>query len=194
MCASVVNTNKSGASSETQHWPRLEAECGRHCISSTAQVPDLLADVIRAMEAAGYGAADAFAVRLALEEAVVNAVKHGHGHDPSKQARVWWAVTQSAVKLGVEDEGAGFVPAAVPDPRLPENRERPCGRGLLLIRTYMTWVRFNDRGNCIIMCRYRSKEPSDRIVDATFRRGSGRARGATPPFSTEASPVPRLRP
>jgi len=156
MCGPRVIAIKADDSRETMH--RLEAESGRRSIAFADELPDLLADVIRALERLGYGARDAFAVRLALEEAVINAVKHGHGNDPSKQARIWWAVTTSAVKLVVEDEGPGFDPAQVPDPCLPENHERSCGRGLFLIRTYMSWVRFNHRGNCLAMCRYRSEE------------------------------------
>jgi serine/threonine-protein kinase RsbW len=125
-------------------------------LSALAEVPALLEEITAVMERAGYGAQDVFAVRLALEEAAVNALKHGHGHDLSKEARVWWVVTASEVKLGVEDEGPGFDPAQVPDPLLEENLERPCGRGLFLIRTYMSWVHFHGRGNCLIMCRHRS--------------------------------------
>jgi len=55
----------------------------------------------------------------------------------------------------IEDQGPGFRLKDVPDPFAPENRERPCGRGLLLMRNYMTWVRFNDIGNCVTLCRRR---------------------------------------
>jgi serine/threonine-protein kinase RsbW len=137
---------------------RLDADSGRRSIALSEEVPDLLAEVTSAMERAGYGARDTWAVRLSLDEAVINAVRHGHRKDPRKQARVWWVVTTSAVKLVVGDQGPGFDPAQVPDPRLPANRERAGGRGLFLIRAYMSWVRFNQRGNCLAMCRYRSGE------------------------------------
>jgi serine/threonine-protein kinase RsbW len=45
----------------------------------------------------------------------------------------------------------------VPDPCAEENLERPCGRGLLLMQNYMTWVRFNETGNCVTMCRQRRR-------------------------------------
>jgi serine/threonine-protein kinase RsbW len=160
MCASLVNQEKTASSSATVCLDRLEPHSGRLSISSVQQLPALLADVSRAMERVGYGVADNFAVRLALEEAVVNAVKHGHGHDPRKQVRIWWAVTASAVRLVVEDQGPGFDPSGVPDPCVAENLQCPCGRGLLLINTCMTWVRFNRRGNIVAMCRYRSKPGS----------------------------------
>jgi serine/threonine-protein kinase RsbW len=126
-------------------------------ISSTDEVAAILDTVIREMELAEYGKTDTFRVRLCLEEAAVNAVKHGHRHDPEKKARISWTITPTEVKLVVEDEGPGFNVEEVLDPRLPENLDRPSGRGLLLIRAYMTWVRFSRRGNRISMCRHRTK-------------------------------------
>jgi serine/threonine-protein kinase RsbW len=60
------------------------------------------------------------------------------------------------VRAVVVDQGAGFDPDQVLDARQPENLERPCGRGLLLMRSYMTQVRFNRRGNAIALFKQRS--------------------------------------
>jgi serine/threonine-protein kinase RsbW len=156
MCAPLDIAGKTHESNDTLHWERAEARCGRAAIAWTEEIADLLTDVIGAMEEVGYGARDTFAVRLALEEAVINAVKHGHGNDPRNRARICWVVSASAVKLVVKDDGAGFDPDRVPDPCLPENLERPGGRGVLIMRSYMSWVRFSDAGNRVVMCRYRS--------------------------------------
>ena len=156
MCAPLVITGKAHDSNDTLHWKRVEARCGGAAIALTEEIADLLTNVIGAMEEVGYGARDTFAVRLALEEAVINAVKHGHGNDPRKRARIWWVVSALAVKLVVEDDGAGFDPDRVPDPFLPQNQEPASGRGVFLMRSYMSWVRFNGAGNGVGMCRYRS--------------------------------------
>jgi CheY-like chemotaxis protein/anti-sigma regulatory factor (Ser/Thr protein kinase) len=55
----------------------------------------------------------------------------------------------------VRDEGRGFDPRTVPDPRDPQNLARMSGRGLLLIRTFMDEVRHNDRGNEVTMVKRR---------------------------------------
>ena len=148
------NQMANATDEDPSRWP--EKQITRKSITALSQITDLLDQVIEVMERVGYAVSDRFAVRLALDEAIVNALKHGHDHDPRKRVRIWWAVTESAVKLAVQDEGRGFDPALVPDPCLAENLERPCGRGLLLIKSYMTWVRFNRRGNCIAMCLFRS--------------------------------------
>src|SRR4051794_24385545 len=62
-------------------------------------------EVIALMGACAYGSRDRFDVRLILEEAVVNAVKHGNRNDPSKIVRVRFHVTPEQVLLEVEDEG-----------------------------------------------------------------------------------------
>jgi serine/threonine-protein kinase RsbW len=108
------------------------------------------------MAAAGYAAYDRFAVRVAVHEALTNAIKHGHRGDARKRVELRYRVDAAAVRVEVLDQGAGFDPALVPNPLAPENLERPSGRGLLLMRTFMTSVRHNERGNGVTLCRLRS--------------------------------------
>jgi len=100
-----------------------------------------------------YGERAQFGVRLAVEEAVINAMKHGNRMDKAKQVTVTWSVGEDEAVISVEDEGEGFDPAAVPDPTLEENLEVPHGRGLVLIRAYMDRVEFNDKGNLITLVK-----------------------------------------
>ncbi|MFG0331682.1 MAG: ATP-binding protein [Phycisphaerales bacterium] len=103
----------------------------------------------------GFDQAATFAIRLAFEEAVSNAFRHGAGDDPDAIVRITWEVSDGRVFLRVDDQGPGFDPDAVPDPTLDENLERLSGRGLLLMRAYMTEVSFNDTGNAITLVRRR---------------------------------------
>jgi serine/threonine-protein kinase RsbW len=120
------------------------------------EVEPLLEEVIAAMARHDYSEGDRDAVRLALIEAITNGLKHGNGGDPAKRVGVSYHVAREVVVVEVEDEGPGFNPAAVPDPRLPENLERPNGRGLLMMRHFMTALRFWGRGNCVTLCKRRS--------------------------------------
>jgi serine/threonine-protein kinase RsbW len=124
-------------------------------ISALPEAAAVVGLVTDAMAREGYPDKDSFGMRLALEEAVVNAVKHGNGGDPAKWVVVRFTVSPERVLAEVQDEGAGFDPARVPDPTAPENRQRPGGRGLLLIRTYATGVRYNAAGNCVTLCKRR---------------------------------------
>jgi serine/threonine-protein kinase RsbW len=114
---------------------------------------ELLEDWMRAL---GYPRKDIFAVRLALYEAASNAFLHGNRRDRRKTIHVRYLVTAAEVLFEVEDEGTGFDPDQVPDPLSEPYLDRPGGRGLFLMRSYMTWVRFNPQGNKVTLCRHRS--------------------------------------
>jgi serine/threonine-protein kinase RsbW len=96
---------------------------------------------------------DIFSIRLALEEALVNAIKHGNQMDRSKMVKVSYCLLADRFEVAISDEGEGFDPNDVPDPTAIENLERPCGRGLMLMRHYMTEVAFNGRGNGVNMSK-----------------------------------------
>jgi serine/threonine-protein kinase RsbW len=66
-----------------------------------------------------------------------------------------WQITDEQVTISVTDEGQGFDADAVPDPTAEENLSRPCGRGVMLIRQYMTDVRYSDRGRRVTMIKRR---------------------------------------
>ena len=96
---------------------------------------------------------DIFSIRLALEEALVNAIKHGNQMDLQKKVQVSYRLLADRFEVAIADEGSGFDPNDVPDPTAIENLERPCGRGLMLMRHYMSEVRYNDRGNAVVMSK-----------------------------------------
>jgi serine/threonine-protein kinase RsbW len=97
-----------------------------------------------------------FSIRLALEEALVNAIKHGNGFDRNKKVRISYGVCPERFDILISDEGCGFDPTDVPDPTAFENLERPCGRGLMLMRHYMSVVNYNASGNAVVMTKHRN--------------------------------------
>ncbi len=121
---------------------------------------------------------DRLRVCLALEEALVNACFHGNlevnselkDADPDafyrlaaqrahespwcdRRVYVTARCTRSAVAFTVRDDGPGFDISQVPDPTDPANLDRPHGRGLLLMRTFMDEVRFNPAGNEVTLVK-----------------------------------------
>ena len=94
-----------------------------------------------------------FSIKLALEEALVNAIKHGNQHDRNKKVDISYQVLADRFVINITDEGEGFDLADVPDPTAVENLERPCGRGLMLIKHYMTEVEYNKRGNSVTLLK-----------------------------------------
>jgi serine/threonine-protein kinase RsbW len=90
---------------------------------------------------------------VALDEAFVNAVKHGNKFDKNKIVRVSAEVSPKEARFTVEDEGEGFDVNAIPDPTNPENLFKTSGRGVLFIYNIMDEVKYNERGNRLTMIK-----------------------------------------
>ncbi|MDP6545591.1 MAG: ATP-binding protein [Phycisphaerae bacterium] len=110
--------------------------------------------LLEELQAQGYSEVAVFAVRLAIEEALNNAIRHGNAMDPGKTAELVYEVTDEQVDIRISDEGPGFDFQDVPDPTLDENLDKPTGRGLMLIRAYMDTVEFNEKGNELHMVKF----------------------------------------
>ena len=126
---------------------------------------------------------DRLRIGTALEEALLNALYHGNlgvrselkeiDHDEfyrqanerrvalpwsDRRIRVEVRITSEEFEATIRDEGAGFDPAKLPDPTDPENLDRPCGRGVMLMRAFMDDVRYNATGNEVTLVRKRVRK------------------------------------
>ena len=113
------------------------------------QAKEVEDQIIAAAEECGYDDDTIFALRLSVEEALSNAIRHGNLYDINKKVDIRYSVSPERIDLYVRDEGQGFDPGVVPDPTAPENLESPSGRGIMLMHAYMNQVEFNERGNQI---------------------------------------------
>jgi anti-sigma regulatory factor (Ser/Thr protein kinase) len=98
----------------------------------------------------------AFRLRVTLAEAMANAIQSAVRAGGAHAISIAADLHADVVRLSIADHGAGFDPAAPPDPTLPEALEREAGRGLFLIRNLADQVEFNDQGNTIWMTLPRS--------------------------------------
>jgi serine/threonine-protein kinase RsbW len=125
-------------------------------LRTRAEMGDFLEEITKTLDCLGFSHREVMGVRLALEEAVVNAIKHGHREDPRKQVHVHYYVTHYQVLVEVQDEGNGFDPNVVADPTTETNLSKENRRGLFLMRHYMTWARFSENGTCVTLCKHRA--------------------------------------
>ena len=102
-------------------------------------------------EKLGFSEEARFSIKLAMEEAIVNAIKHGNQLDESKHDYVVCRGSSKRLWAQIRDEGPGFQPTDVPDCTAEANLDRPCGRGIMLMRNFMSSVQYNDSGNCVEM-------------------------------------------
>ena len=114
---------------------------------------NLVEEIVGQVGARGYSDGVCFAIRLSLDEALANAIRHGNSNDPAKNITIEYTLTDEVFRVTVCDQGTGFDPNSLPDPRLDENLNRPCGRGVMLMRVYMTEVQYNEQGNCVTMVK-----------------------------------------
>jgi len=118
--------------------------------------------IIDVLEGLNYPPRGVFGMKLALEEALVNAIKHGNGMDPDKRVRVKCQIDVVKVRVEIEDEGEGFRPEDVPDPTEEANLEKPCGRGIMLMKEFLDVVEYNSRGNRVILEKLKGLIDQDR--------------------------------
>lgn len=110
-------------------------------------------EILRQAEVLGFSPECGFALHLALEEAVVNAHKHGNQSDPAKKIVISYRVDPDRVIVRVRDEGRGFDPGCVPDCTAPDRLSLPHGRGIMLMHAYLDQVSFNAAGNEVEMIK-----------------------------------------
>ncbi len=126
--------------------------------SDFAASRELQRRIIDEVHRAGYTSQNIFAIKLALEEAMINAIKHGNRLDMKKHVHVQYKVTPEQVEIIIQDEGEGFRREDVPDPTLEENITKCSGRGILLIEAYMNTVEFSDGGRRVRMVKKNEPE------------------------------------
>lgn len=117
-------------------------------------------EILDHLKSLGWDGRDFFGIELALEESLRNAICHGNQLDESKRVLVECKVSPDRFWVRVRDEGRGFTPEAVPDCTADENLTCPGGRGLALMKAYMTRVEHNKQGNCITLEKVRTAKPN----------------------------------
>lgn len=109
--------------------------------------------ILPILSARGYGERALFAVRLAMEEAIINAIQHGNKLDSTKKVKIGLTLDDDKAIVSVTDEGEGFDLNSVVNPTLDENLEATSGRGIALMKAYMDSIDYNETGNQVTMTK-----------------------------------------
>lgn len=118
-------------------------------LSVVQQVVDTLAS--RCRDYRSYAPRTLIKLRIAVSEALANAIHYGNADQRGKIVQVRADIDAWGVTVQVTDEGRGFDPELVPDPTLPHTIESPTGRGIFLIRQLADQVSFNEKGNSVTL-------------------------------------------
>lgn len=139
------------------HDDRWTWQCERVIPSVAGAGGRLLEEILEQLDKHHWIQRDIFSVHLAMEEALANAIRHGNRFDVNKQVNVACYISPGILRVEIIDEGEGFDPSEIPDPTDPANMIAPDGRGVMLMRHFMSLVEYNDIGNRVIMERVSSK-------------------------------------
>jgi serine/threonine-protein kinase RsbW len=127
--------------------------------SDFAQGRDVQGRILEDVERiGGFDEHSVFAIKLALEEALINAIKHGNKMDPAKKVHIEANIKPHRAEIQIEDEGPGFDRSSVPDPTAEENLCKCSGRGILLMESYMTTVKWTNNGRRVQMIKVREDD------------------------------------
>ena len=111
----------------------------------------LMQSLVDALEEFDWAEREVFGIRLAMEETIVNAIRHGNKCSPDKSVELKMSVSDQEFTATITDQGCGFDPELVPDPTHDDNLERSSGRGLVLIKNYADEVTYNQAGNSVTL-------------------------------------------
>jgi len=148
------------------YWPLVRSDYRirrRASFPSTRQaITDACAVIFEVARECGYSADREPDLEIALREALANAVIHGNGEDEQKRVyvRCYGCVDEMLLVL-IRDEGAGFDPGEIPDPRDTDRLQLDHGRGLFLMRALMDRVEFRRHGREVLLFKRWSGDPSD---------------------------------
>jgi serine/threonine-protein kinase RsbW len=119
------------------------------------EVRSLIDRIMKAVTEMGCARGKEHDVRLAIDEALTNAVVHGCKQDPEKKVQCCVACDdRRGILIIIRDPGPGFDPASIPSPTIGENLFATHGRGIFLINQIADEVRF-ERGGTEIHMRIR---------------------------------------
>lgn len=127
--------------------------------SDFKNIPPVALEIFQKLKTQGVKEEILFDVRLCLEEALANAIKHGNKENKKNPVYITIKLTSHAIEITVKDEGRGFDYKNVPSPTKSKNIKKPSGRGIFLIRKLMDSVEFSGGGSTIRMVKSTEAAP-----------------------------------
>ncbi|MEZ5347198.1 MAG: ATP-binding protein [Pyrinomonadaceae bacterium] len=128
--------------------------------STIVLMHDILDYLMKRVEKLGVVSPEQSNLFVALDEAFVNAVKHGNKYDTSKLVKISVEISPQKASFTIEDEGEGFDVNSIPNPTDPENLFKTSGRGVMFIYNIMDEVSYNERGNRLTMIKKSERDRS----------------------------------
>jgi serine/threonine-protein kinase RsbW len=135
-------------------------QCDRVIPTDPTAARRLVEELLKHLRRLHWGNREIFGIHVAVDEAMVNAILHGNRLDISKHVHFCCWLSPTKIRVEITDEGQGFNPEGLADPTRAENIDAPSGRGVMLMRSFMSRVEFHDRGNHVVLEKTRDDASS----------------------------------
>jgi serine/threonine-protein kinase RsbW len=152
ICAEVLTQSRKNQIKDRLGF-KIEDKVYLQFLSYLEEMDRTTSTILAALDIAGFKDEDIRKMKIICTELLVNAIVHGNRRDHSKKVVVGHLIDKNQATVSIMDEGAGFNPHGIPDPTLPENLEKPCGRGLFIVQHYVESIEFNEIGNRVTIIK-----------------------------------------
>lgn len=158
LAISAVRPDSSRISGDIEQTTHIEAP------SRIEYIPDIVYQIASSAVAVGFCLHDLDSnVKLALVEALTNAIEHGNQREADKMIRVDASLKSDTLEVTITDEGPGFDHKNQADPTKEENLLSERGRGIFLMRSIMDDIHYNEAGNAVTLVKKRRPNPTERV-------------------------------
>jgi len=120
-------------------------------------LPEFISSLLEKVKVLPIKEEDLFNLKLSIEEALINAIKHGNKMDPHLMVEVNLEAKDDQLIIQIKDQGEGFDFKNLPDPTQNDRLEKTSGRGVFLMRHLMDEVEFLDCGRIVKMVKFLKK-------------------------------------
>lgn len=117
-------------------------------------------EILECASELGFDSDACFCLRLAMDEALINAITHGNRNVEDKEVRIVAICHNDQIAITVQDEGDGFDQSTLVDPTQEPFLHKTSGRGVYLIQQFTHEILFNDKGNAITFIVHRAHPPA----------------------------------
>jgi sigma-B regulation protein RsbU (phosphoserine phosphatase) len=160
------------------------------------EADSLINEILEALTMYELNSQTHYAIRLAIDEALANAWRHGLSQQNDLPFEVSYCISDEGFRFRVKDPGDGFDHESLPDPTVEENLYKTHGRGVFLIRQMMDEVEFNETGNEIsVFQRFTAlNEMADEAYDTLLLEADKQLESLQNAKSAESGDSPREEP
>ena len=122
------------------------------------EIENICSVILSNLDKKGYMNSDIFKTHQSIHEILSNAIQHGNKFNSEKKVLVFYKILLDSFMISVVDEGNGFNYSKLPKILSPSKKKKVNGKGLYIVKQFMDEIKFNDKGNRILIAKHQKQE------------------------------------